>query len=270
MRAVMARCCPGYDPGGWRFEPVAGLSGVNWRARWRDGVTFLLRPENCEKRLLGISRRRELNVLRRLNGQHLAPAPRGITGGWLVCDWLDGRVPGGLPPAQVLAALLARVHRNAWPQPRVDLRRQYEVYWQALDRRRITPAMLRLHRRMMRGPGPAVRQPVLLHMDVHPANLVETGAGWRLIDWEYAGGGDAALELAALARGNGWNDEQTREFTAHYCRCAGLAENAMLRQVNQWLPGIDYLMWLWYEVRWRQTGEACFTRLSAQVWRRFE
>jgi thiamine kinase len=35
-------------------------------------------------------------------------------------------------------------------------------------------------------------------MDVHAGNIVHTPAGDRLIDWEYAGDGDIALELAAV------------------------------------------------------------------------
>ncbi|WP_257896521.1 phosphotransferase, partial [Enterobacter chuandaensis] len=37
-----------------------------------------------------------------------------------------------------------------------------------------------------------------LHMDVHAGNIVHTPEGGRLIDWEYAGDGDVALELAAV------------------------------------------------------------------------
>lgn len=270
LRAIMARCCPGRDPADWRFEPVSGLSGVNWRAICGDSVTFMLRPENAEKRLLGISRRRELRVLRRLAGQQLAPGVHGIWHGWLVCDWVAGQTPDALPEHERLAALMAKVHRNAWEQPRVDLRRQYEIYWQALDRHRIIPAMLRRHRSLLRLPEPRVSRPVLLHMDVHPANLVATEAGWRLIDWEYAGGGDAALELAALARGNDWSGEQIRAFTAAYCRHGAQAEGALRQRVLQWLPRVDYLMWLWYGVRWQQTRDAHFNELAARVWQRLE
>ena len=35
-------------------------------------------------------------------------------------------------------------------------------------------------------------------MDVHAGNLVHSASGLKLIDWEYAGDGDIALELAAV------------------------------------------------------------------------
>ncbi len=36
------------------------------------------------------------------------------------------------------------------------------------------------------------------HMDVHAGNIIHNESGLRLIDWEYAGDGDIALELAAV------------------------------------------------------------------------
>jgi aminoglycoside phosphotransferase (APT) family kinase protein len=35
-------------------------------------------------------------------------------------------------------------------------------------------------------------------MDVHAGNIIHSESGLRLIDWEYAGDGDIALELAAV------------------------------------------------------------------------
>lgn len=268
LRAVMARCCRDIAPHAWRFSPVTGLSGTNWRATISDDVTFLLRPQNAEKQLLGISRRRELRILRRLTGQALAPVPRGYIDGWLVCEWLTGTVPARLPQNDVLAALLARVHGNGLSQPRVSLRHQYAAYWQALDRRRLTPAMLRRQRLWLGRPEPKPLRLALLHMDVHPANLVADEAGWRLIDWEYAGAGDVALELAALYRGNDWPDERQRAFCIHYAAVARLNDAMLWRQITRWLPRVDYLMWLWYEVRWQQSGERRFCDMADALARR--
>lgn len=51
-------------------------------------------------------------------------------------------------------------------------------------------------------------------MDIHPGNLLATGEGLRLIDWEYAADGDVALDIAALFRGNGWSAGQQQRFAA--------------------------------------------------------
>ncbi len=39
-------------------------------------------------------------------------------------------------------------------------------------------------------------------------------------------------------------------------------------QVHRWLPWVDYLMLLWFEVRWQQSGDAEFLRWGAAVRRR--
>ncbi|HFF9525339.1 TPA: phosphotransferase, partial [Serratia marcescens] len=107
------------------------------------------------------------------------------------------------------------------------------------------------------------------HMDIHPGNLLATGEGLRLIDWEYAADGDVALDIAALFRGNRWAAEAQQRFLQHYAR-QGYHDVARLQvQVQRWLPWVDYLMLLWFEVRWQQSGDAEFLRWGAALRRRF-
>lgn len=40
-------------------------------------------------------------------------------------------------------------------------------------------------------------------------------------------------------------------------------------QVRRWLPWVDYLMLLWFEVRWQQSGDVEFLRWGAALRRRF-
>ncbi len=95
-------------------------------------------------------------------------------------------------------------------------------------------------------------------MDIHPGNLLTTGEELRLIDWEYAADGDIALDIAALFRSNGWSAEQQQRFLQHYAH-QGYRDVARLQaQVRRWLPWVDYLMLLWFEVRWQQSGDVEF------------
>lgn len=66
-----------------------------------------------------------------------------------------------------------------------------------------------------------------LHMDVHAGNPVHSRDGLRLIDWEYAGDGDIAMELAAVWTGS---EHQRRELVAEYARCAMLDETQLWRR----------------------------------------
>jgi thiamine kinase len=55
----------------------------------------------------------------------------------------------------------------------------------------------------------------------------------------------------------------------HYAR-QGYHDVARLQaQVQRWLPWVDYLMLLWFEVRWQQSGDVEFLRWGAALRRQF-
>ncbi|WP_254503783.1 phosphotransferase, partial [Salmonella enterica] len=72
-----------------------------------------------------------------------------------------------------------------------------------------------------------------LHMDVHGDNILLTSAWLRLIDWEYAGDGYIALELAAV-----WveDDRQHRLLADAYAACERIDSRQLWRQILLWLP----------------------------------
>ena len=106
-------------------------------------------------------------------------------------------------------------------------------------------------------------------MDIHPGNLIADGDRLRLIDWEYAADGDIALDIAALFRGNAWPPADQQRYLQQYVR-TGYSDLPLLHaQVQRWLPWVDYLMLLWFEVRWQQTGDPEFLRWGAVLHRRF-
>jgi thiamine kinase len=99
-------------------------------------------------------------------------------------------------------------------------------------------------------------------MDVHAGNIVHTKAGLRLIDWEYAGDGDIALELAAV-----WIAPAAhRQLVTAYARLARIDERLLWRQVQRWRPWVILLMAGWYERRWQQTGDRQFITLADETW----
>ncbi|HID3668398.1 TPA: phosphotransferase, partial [Serratia marcescens] len=236
------------------------------------GITLLARQHSAEKRALGVSRRREARVLRRC-APGLGPRVFAQNNQWLILEWLEGDVVtdaefAALNERGELAAMAAELHRRPLSGYRLDLRRQFLRYWPQLDTRRVTPAWLRLQRHFLLSVPPRPLRLAPLHMDIHPGNLLATGEGLRLIDWEYAADGDVALDIAALFRGNGWSAGQQQRFLQHYAR-QGYHDAARLQaQVRGWLPWVDYLMLLWFEVRWQQSGDAEFLRWGAAVRRR--
>lgn len=62
-----------------------------------------------------------------------------------------------------------------------------------------------------------------------------------------------------------------RLFLQDYCNNEhGYHDIARLsRQIQQWLPWVDYLMLMWFEVRWQQTADPIFLAWAAPLRQRF-
>ncbi|MGL9773863.1 MAG: hypothetical protein ACR5LG_07950 [Sodalis sp. (in: enterobacteria)] len=75
-----------------------------------------------------------------------------------------------------------------------------------------------------------------------------------------------ALELAALFCGNMLPVANREGVLADYVRqMLGLAYCRLRRQVDAWIPWVNYLMLLWYETRWHQSDTRDFIALAAPL-----
>ena len=182
----------------------------------------------------------------------------------MAVDFFHGKVESRLPDADELAGLLYHLHQQPQLGWRISLLPLLEQYWQCGDPARRTPCWLRALKRLRKSGEPRPLRLGPLHMDVHGDNIVRTASGLRLIDWEYAGDGDIALELAAV-----WvNDEsQHQRLVSAYAQRAHIEQNALWRQVRRWRPWVIMLKAGWFEYRWRQTGDRQFIRLADETWR---
>lgn len=271
LDALLNRALPAREASARRVEPVDGLTGASWRVS-AAGLKALAREAAPYNALLGVDRRREYRLLRRLPAGVPAPKPLIGTRHWLLVEWLDGEC---LPPAGwrtaiaggQLAALLAQLHHGPRYGYPIALHARFAAYWQASDPARRCPAWLRLQQRFMRQKTPKPLSLAPLHMDIHPGNVLRAqDGGLRLIDWEYAGDGDIALELAALFRANGLDRRQQAGFVYAYLACSpGYGADILHRRVAAWMPWVDYMMLMWYEVRWRQTGQRHFLGHAAPL-----
>ena len=72
--------------------------------------------------------------------------------------------------------------------------------------------------------------------------------------------------------GNGLNQQQLQQLTARYAAQQNIDPQALTQQMQRWQPWLRLLMASWYELRWQQTQNRCFTRwqqgsLAAGVFR---
>ncbi|WPU21370.1 thiamine kinase [Cedecea neteri] len=261
LDAVVTRYLPAAQAAGC-VSALEGLSGTSYRVETGAG-SFTAR-KLPEQRLPGISLRRHHLALRQLPAG-IAPEPWCLAEGWLFTRWLDGEVLPNLPPLTELTGLLYYLHRQKLFGWRISLIPLLEFYWQESDPNRRTLAWLRELKRLKRRKEPRPLRLAPLHMDIHAGNLVrQPGYRLGLIDWEYAGDGDIALELAAVLAANAVDSEA---LLAVYAAQASLSVGALRRQVARWQPWMTLLMASWYECRWRQTGEHYFITLADDAWR---
>ncbi|WP_312949100.1 thiamine kinase [Superficieibacter sp.] len=254
---LLARFFPGFRPAAPQAHcGLSGGSGIIEKGQQRYVLRQHHDPHAPEFHFL-----RQYHLLRRLPAT-LAPAPIFYTPGWMVVDYLPGEVKTTLPDSRPLAQVLYHLHqqpRYGWP---VTLMPLLESYWQHCSPARRTLLWLRLLTRLRKQGQPAPLRLAPLHMDVHPGNIVHTANGLRLIDWEYAGDGDVALELASV-----WADEhRRRKLVAEYAAVARIPPDDLWWQVQRLRPWVLMLMAGWYECRWQQTGDGQFVALADDVW----
>ncbi|MDY1038460.1 thiamine kinase [Lelliottia sp. CFBP8978] len=210
--------------------------------------------------------RRQCRALRRLPAD-LVPKPHFFSHGWMAVEYLAGEIESVLPDTQTLAGMLYHLHRQSRLGWRITLLPLLNDYWQRALPSRRTPFWLATLKRLRQRGEPQPLRLVPLHMDVHAGNIVHTPTGERLIDWEYAGDGDVALELAAV-----WMPTETsrQALVQEYAQKAQMDPGPLWHQVNEWQPWVLMMMAGWYELRLRQSGDKQFIALADDVWRRLQ
>ncbi|UQY45710.1 thiamine kinase [Mixta hanseatica] len=265
LRALIDQHQPAASSAG-SFYPLNGLTGLSGKVV--SGQQRWLARRIPQQPIPFISRRREWHLLRRLTASGLAPHALAINQRWLLLEWLPGET---LSPAAFLArqpellALLTRLHHQPLSGYRLRLLPLLQHYWQQCRQR--NPRWLRRLRQLTRQGEPAPLRLGLLHMDIHPGNLLAHPDGLRLIDWEYAADGDIALELAAIIGGNALNAAQHTALLADYARANRLEVSVLAQQVRRWQPWLHLLMASWYQLRWEQSGDPALHQLAIAAWR---
>jgi thiamine kinase len=255
---VLSRYFPDYQPAA--ELTVTGLSGSSCIIE-NGAQRLVLRqhhdPHDAESHFL-----RQYHALNQLPVD-LAPPPRFYTPGWMAVDYIDGEMKTELPEERKLAALLYYLHQQPRFGWRIALTPLLQRYWQHSSPSRRTPFWLSRLQRLSRHGEPVPLRLAPLHMDIHAGNLVHTQNGLRLIDWEYAGDGDVALELAAV-----WleDEAQRQSLVNEYARQAKMDVDGLWQQVRRWRPWVLMLMAGWFECRWQQTGEQQFITLANETW----
>jgi len=207
-------------PGGVEcVEPLGGgITNRNFRVRV-GGEELVLRIGGKDTGLLGIDRDVEHEAS--LAAAALGIAPDVVTfvepEGYLVTRFVGGEV-GRVTPAEA-AGLLRRLHSSAPIRGRFDAFRTVDGYAAVAQQRGVglPPAFAAAKDtadRIERSRGGFA--PCPCHNDLLAANFVHDDERLWLVDWEYAGMGDPAFDLANFAVNNGLDEAGDAELLEAY------------------------------------------------------
>jgi aminoglycoside phosphotransferase (APT) family kinase protein len=198
---------------GLEHPEVTPLEGgvANRSYRLREGPReFVLRVPGDAARVLGASGRSELAMQSLAAEARLAPriVLAGPTGEWVVSEFADGRTPAAdamreHPMLRRIGAWFARLHALEAPAglPVVDFGERAAAYLDNVAPRGPDGRIARMRRELARRRA-ALAPPERIaacHHDPHRRNFIDDGARILAVDWEYAGPGDPAADLAACA-----------------------------------------------------------------------
>jgi thiamine kinase-like enzyme len=199
---VVSRIWPG---GVTSVEPLGGgITNHNFKVLV-GGEDLVLRIGGNDTTLLGIDRKVELEASVRAAELGIGPDVVAFLEpeGYLVTRFVEGKTGAVTTPEA--AALLRRLHSAAEIPGRFDAFRVVEAYARTasaagvplppgFDAAKATADLIEA----LRGPY----DPVPCHNDLLGANFIRGERLW-IVDWEYAGMGDPAFDLANFAVSNG-------------------------------------------------------------------
>ncbi len=147
-----------------------------------------------------------------------------LASGHLLTCWIPGTLLAEAPiPPTAAAAYLRTLHADipagvSRYDPREVIRRDLDgadavspVATTALDQIGWAPTELR---------G--------CHNDLNPWNILRTDAGWRTLDWEFAGDNDPLFDLVCLARGLEYDDAGLERLAEAYFGSPGIPPRRLL------------------------------------------
>ena len=241
-------------PGGVdSVEPLGGgITNHNFRVR-TGGEDFVLRIGGNDTHLLGIDRGVEHTAS--LAAASLGVGPEVVAfiepEGYLVTRFVEGEV--GRVSLDEAAAALRRIHEGPPIPGRFDSFRVVEAYAESAREGGLEPGPAygvakALADRIEQRRGRVTLCPC--HNDLLAANFIHDGERLWIIDWEYAGMGDPAFDLANFAVNNDLDDQSDRalleayggaDFDAHVLmRFMSDFREAMWGVVQQVLSQLDF------------------------------
>jgi thiamine kinase len=245
---------PGYSRAVQTSELSVGSVNRSYAVSTAAG-RFVLRLSRGPDAWLTSDRSVERELHRIASDAGIAPRIVHANDRWLITEYAAGRLwaEADFADSGRLAGLghtLRRLHELPAPAcGRFDLLKALEGYAERVEAQSRPPAddvahYLSSAAAAWRTSGAAERPLAILHHDLHGSNIIETGRGLVLIDWECAAVSDPLLDIACMLSYH----ESARSHASVLLQHSGL-EAVTPRQLaaSVWL--FDLHTYLWYRER---------------------
>ena len=238
-------------------EPLpldGGITNRNFRVRL-GGREVVLRLPGKDTELLGIDRGGEAEANRCAAAAGVAPEVAALLRDppVLVTRFIDGETmsPEALREPAALAAVataLRKVHGCEPVGPSFSAFRIVEDYAEKTRARggEVPPAYERSQAtaaKIETALGWRPHESVLCHNDLLAANFIDSPAGLRIVDWEYAGMGDRYFDLGNFAVNNELGDEQEEAFLDTYLGEPAAAGQLAALRLMRFMSDFREAMW---------------------------
>lgn len=231
---------------------LGGLSNDNYLVRSGDRH-FVVRLNN-DRFELGVDRNVERRILGDIAHASFAPSIVYASDHCLVTRFIEGEHPHAPDPAG-MGRLFRQIHlTQSGAVESLDPRLHLASYM-----RRVTRPPTRLQacfKAVMSRRDEAPIRANLCHNDLLLSNILDTGNGLVVIDWEYARPGDPAFDMAVFAQTYNLDDAATSQLLAAYDPDdAGLAS-----RITHYRDVYALIEICWWLIRGRDAAE-----LSPQI-----
>lgn len=234
---------------------AGGLSNRCLKLTDVNGQHYVWRPQNNTTRIFGLSRQNEFNALTIAAQQQLSSPPVMCFDDGLLNAWVDGEQLNPLDAdVETISVLLAKVHGLP---PLTNLFcpfQKAEHYFSQLSALSKSQDVIKMHHYFQRNAFISTLDLTTTHFDLGYYNLIKPPNGQiQIIDWEYAGLGDPALDLVMTSNANAI---PLMLLIEKYCQICGFKNPQQWYLIaRRWQPIADFLGVLWYLLGYQIYGE---------------
>ncbi|WP_260259247.1 phosphotransferase [Vibrio intestinalis] len=249
---------------------TGGLTNRCWKVVTQSGDAYVWRPTTPITQAFSISRFQEYQILSAIQESQLSPKPIYINDQGLLVEWIEGEpLTDNLSLDLMLEALKAvhSVDTTRVPVAPFNYTARVDHYWMQLKDHLKTERYQTIYRDWRNAPSLADVGHTLCHFDLAGYNMVNTSAGAKIIDWEYATIADPRLDLTLSLE---VADANSIENIHRYCQLREIeGVDDWVEGVLAWTPRASMMAMLWYLLAYQLWGDEPYLRQAEQLSEQF-